>query len=433
MLENITLILFISILLINVFIGAPIYIALIINLILLCLYARRKNYTKKEILDMIIVGIKDIKMILIVFTLIGMITGIWRLSGTLSYIIYYGVSFIKKEFFYVGIFLFNTAVSFLTGTSFGTASTAGIISMSIAKAMGFNPIISGGAIVSGCFFGDRSSPLSTSALLVATLTKTDLIENLKNMFKTALVPFILTIITYQLFNLNVDININTDSINSIAEIYNFTWILLLPTIMIIVFSIMKIPLIITLISSIAMSIILAVTVQGSGAGEIINSLIFGFKTNSLAGELLNGGGLLSMIKLHIIVGISSGYFGFFKETAILDPIRLYVNKLFQKFSPMLIMVLLSTVISTFSSNQTLSVMLTYEMARKNIEDEYELALYLENSAILTPAYIPWNIAGRTPIEMIGAPIASLAACFYLHYVILVNTITNSIKYRKNKA
>lgn len=430
MLENVTLILFISILLISVFIGAPIYIALIINLILLCLYARRKNYTGKEIRDMILVGIKDIKMILIVFTLIGMITGIWRLSGTLSYIIYYGVSFIKKDFFYVGIFIFNTAVSFLTGTSFGTASTAGIISMSIAKAMGFNPIISGGAIVSGCFFGDRSSPLSTSALLVATLTKTDLIENLKNMFRTALVPFILTIITYQLFNLNVDININTDSINSIAQIYNFTWILLLPTIMIIVFSIMKIPLIITLISSIALSIILAVTVQGEGSGEIINSLIFGFKTDSLAGELLNGGGLLSMIKLHIIVGISSGYFGFFKETAILNPIRIYVNKLFKKFSPMIIMVLVSTVISTFSSNQTLSVMLTYEMARENIEDEYELALYLENSAILTPAYIPWNIAGRTPIEMIGAPIISLAACFYLHYVILVNTIISSIKYRK---
>lgn len=432
MTETLTLILFISILLINVFIKKPIFYALIINLFLLCFYAKYKKYSNKDIKDMILLGIKDIKMILIVFALIGMITGIWRLSGTLSYIIYYGVRFIKKDFFYVGIFLFNTAISFLTGTSFGTASTAGIISMSIAKAMGFNPIISGGAIISGCFFGDRSSPLSTSALLVATLTETELIDNLKNMFKTAVVPFILTLITYQLFNRNVDINLNTQSINSIAKIYNFNPVLLLPTIMIIVFSIIKIPLIKTLIASIVVSIILAVTVQGSNLLEIVNALIFGFKTDSLAGELLNGGGFISMINMHIIVGISSTYFGFFKHTDILNPIRIYVDNLFKKFSPMIVMVLVSVVISTFSSNQTLSVMLTYEMARQNIKNNSDLALYLENSAILTAAYIPWNIAGRTPVEMIGAPILSLAATFYLHYIIIVNTIITSYRFHKNK-
>lgn len=432
MLEAITLFIFISTLLIAVFIGAPIYIALLINLVLLCMYSKYRNYNIKEICNMILIGIKDIKMILVVFSSIGMITGIWRLSGTISYIIYHGVTLIKVDYFYVGIFVFNSIISFLTGTSFGTASTAGIISMSISNAMGFNPIISGGAILSGCFFGDRSSPLSTSALLVANLTETDLITNLKNMLRTAIIPFILTIITYQLFNIRAEAVIDVHSIEAIADIFNFHWSLLIPTIIIIALSIAKVPLIITLIISIIISIFLAIGLQNSSSVEILRTLIFGFHTNSPAGNLINGGGFMSMINMHIIVGISSAYFGFFKHTPILNPIKKFVNWVFTKLPPMFVMVILSIVISTFSSNQTLSVMLTYEMARTNIKNKYKLALYLENSAIMTATYIPYNIAGRTPIEMIGAPIVSLYTAIYIHYIVVVNTIVSSINYYKNK-
>lgn len=45
----------------------------------------------------------------------------------------------------------NCLVSFMTGTSFGTAATMGVISMTIAGTAGANPVISGGAVISGCF------------------------------------------------------------------------------------------------------------------------------------------------------------------------------------------------------------------------------------------------------------------------------------------
>ena len=88
-------------------------------------------------------------------------------------------------------FLLNCLVSVLTGTAFGTVATMGVICMSIAQTLGVHPAVSGGAILSGIFFGDRCSPVSTSALLVAELTDTDIYANIRNMIATSLVPFFL--------------------------------------------------------------------------------------------------------------------------------------------------------------------------------------------------------------------------------------------------
>lgn len=432
MLEILILILFMVILFVAIIFDISIVLALFLNLILLSFYAYMRNFSPREIWSMAYTGIKDTKTILTVFSLIGMITGIWRLSGTIAHIIYHGTSFISPKFFYVGVFVFNSAISFLTGTSFGTASTAGIISMSISNAMGFNPVVCGGAILSGCFFGDRSSPMSTSALLVATLTKTDLYVNIKNMFRTCIIPLILTIATYQIFNLGIEARVDKESIEMIREIFNFNLLLIIPTLSIIILAILKIDLKINMLISIVISIVFAMVLQGRSLAEVFHALIFGFHLDSPAGKLINGGGFFSMFKMILIVGTSSGYFGFFKETNLLVGVKKFVNKIFNKLPNMVLMPLMSTIISIFSSNQTLSIMLTYEMARESYEDKEKLALDMENSAVMTPVYIPWNIAGRTPMEMIGAPIVSVYFSFYHHYIILVNTIFSVVDFYRTK-
>lgn len=432
MLEICVLLLFILFLFLAIIFNVSIVFALFANLILLSIYAYIKKFSLKKIWNMIFFGIKSAKTILIVFSLIGMITGIWRLSGTLAYIIYHGISFISPKFFYAGVFIFNASISLLTGTSFGTSSTAGVISMSISNAMGFSPLVTGGAVLSGAFFGDRSSPMSTSALLVATLTGTDLYNNIKNMFKTCVIPLVLTVITFQIFNFGINANIDRHSIEALRIIFNFKPILIIPTITIIVLSIFRVNLKINLIISIAISIFFAAIFQDKSALEILNALIFGMHLDSEAGKLINGGGFISMLKMLLVVGISSGYFGFFKNTDLLRGVKRYIKKIFITFPDMLVMEIMSIIISAFSSNQTLSIMLTYEMARENYKDTSKLALDIENSAVMTSALIPWNIAGSSPMEMIGAPIFAIYFSFYHHYIILVNTLVSIVEFRKNK-
>lgn len=432
MLEILILILFMVNLFIAIIFDISIVLALFLNLILLIIYAFIKDYKLREIFHMVYEGLLDTKTILFVFMLIGMITGIWRLSGTIAYIIYKGTGLIAPKFFYLGVFIFNSAISVLTGTSLGTASTSGIISMSISTAMNFNPYITGGAILSGCYFGDRSSPMSTSALLVATLTKTDLYENLKNMFRTCVIPLVLTLITFHIFNFGIDAEVNSQSLKSIASIFNFNFFLVVPTLSIIILAIFKVDIRINMVISIIISIFFAIIFQDSGLGEIFKALIFGFHIDSDVGPLVNGGGLLSMRKMLLIVGISSGYFGFFKHTNLLVVVKKYVNILFDKLPDMVVMSFISFIIAGFSANQTLTTMITYEMARENYKDSYKLALDLENSAIMTPLYIPWNITGRTPLEMVGGPIGAILFSFYHHYIVLVNTLASSVEFYRNK-
>lgn len=432
MLELGVLLLFMINLFIAIIFNFSIVYALFTNLVLLIIYAFIKNYSTREIFQMIKMGLMETKTVLAVFFLIGIITGIWRLSGTIAYIIYYGTSLISPNFFYVGIFIFNSCISLLTGTSLGTASTAGIISMSISNAMNFNPLLTGGAILSGCYFGDRSSPMSTSALLIATLTRTNLYTNLKNMFRTCIIPLILTLITFQAFNYGTSARVNSQIVNSIAEIFNFNFLLVIPTLSIIILSVLKVDIRLNMIISIILSIIFAALFQNRSALEILNSLIFGFHIEESAGKLINGGGLLSMKKMILIVGISSGYFGFFKRTNLLFSVKKYVRKLFINLPDMVVMSIISLIIACFSANQTLTSMITYEMARENYDDNYKLALDLENSAIMTPLYVPWNITGRTPMEMVSGPLAAILFSFYHHYIILVNCIVSSLEFKKNK-
>ena len=99
---------------------------------------------------------------------------------------------------------------------------------------------------------------------------------------------------------------------------------------------------------------------------------------------------------------------------------------------MVVMSFISFIIAGFSANQTLTTMITYEMARENYKDSYKLAIDLENSAIMTPLYIPWNITGRTPLEMVGGPIGAILFSFYHHYIVLVNTLASSVAFYRNK-
>lgn len=186
--EMVTIISFCIVLILCIILNISILYALITGLMIFCIYGRLKGHTLKQLVSMIISGVKTAKNILLVFVLIGMLTALWRACGTIPMIICYAVRLIHPRSVVLMSFLLNCGVSVLTGTSFGTAATMGVICMTMAVSMGANPVFVGGAILSGVYFGDRCSPVSTSALLVSELTGTSIFDNIRHMLRTALLP-----------------------------------------------------------------------------------------------------------------------------------------------------------------------------------------------------------------------------------------------------
>ena len=177
---NIVLGIFAAIFFICILTGSELLYALGAGFFLFVGYGLYKKYSLSDVLSMAWKGVMSVRTIFIVFMLIGMLTGVWRASGTIAYIITLASDFIEPSIFILIAFLLNCAVSFLLGTSFGTSATMGVITMSIGMTIGMPPAMVGGAILAGVYFGDRMSPVSTSALLVSVLTEVDLYTNISN-------------------------------------------------------------------------------------------------------------------------------------------------------------------------------------------------------------------------------------------------------------
>lgn len=157
--------------------------ALLAGLLIFSLCAFKMGHGLKDILKMMISGVKTAKNVILSLLLIGILTALWRAAGTIPAIICYAYSLIRPKTVVLMSFVLNCAVSMLTGTAFGTAATMGIISMTMGIAMGADPMLLGGAIVSGAYFGDHASPMSTSALLVSELTETNVFSNIRGMLR----------------------------------------------------------------------------------------------------------------------------------------------------------------------------------------------------------------------------------------------------------
>ncbi len=91
---------------------------------------------------------------------IGVIISSWMLSGTIPMLVYYGLKIIDPSYIYLIAFIVPVVFSTLTGTSWGSVGTVGVVLIGVAKALEADMGIAAGAIIGGAYFGDKLSPLS---------------------------------------------------------------------------------------------------------------------------------------------------------------------------------------------------------------------------------------------------------------------------------
>lgn len=414
MLEFFTLILFCLFLLFCLIFDFSILYALIAGLILFLLYGKRKGFSWNDLFLMTLTGIKTVKNILITFLLIGMLTALWRSSGTIAVIVCYTTRLIQPSIFLLMAFLLNCLISFLTGTAFGTAATMGVICATIASTLQINPILIGGVILSGVFFGDRCSPVSTSALLVAELTQTSIFHNIKRMLYSACIPFFLTCGIYFVVGLLSEHSGDIPDLQVLfGKEFELSWVALLPAIIILILSLLQINVKTAMLASIFVSIPICFFIQHIPISELPEILLTGYSAvDPEVSEMLNGGGITSMLKVGAIVCLSSSYSGIFQKTGLLKNAKHAIAIYSKKTNSYTAILLTSIITCMIACNQTLTIMLAHQLCSQTAKDNSTLANDLEDSAVIISPLIPWSIAGAVPLATVGAPTESLLfACF----------------------
>lgn len=413
--ELLILFLFCTALLVCVGLNLPILYALTAGLLLFCFYALKRGFSVGEILLMCWSGIKTARNVLITFLLIGILTALWRAAGTIPVIICYAGVLITPSLFLVMSFLLNCAVSMVTGTAFGTAATMGVICVSMASAMEISPALVGGAVLSGVYFGDRCSPVSTSALLVSELTRTNIFENIHRMIKTAAVPFLVTCGLYAgigFFTHHGSADLDLKAL--FGQEFQLHWIALLPALLILVLSFWKINVKRTMLASILCAIPVCMILQKTALTQLADIAVFGFQAdNAEVAELLNGGGVISMLNVATIVCLSSAYYGIFRKTGLLQQLQRVIVWLSERMTPLGAMLITSAFTAMIACNQTLTIMLTHQLCLETEPDDGSMAINLENTAVVVAPLIPWSIASGVPLASVGAPAISIVFAFFL--------------------
>lgn len=430
--EFVSLALFCLALLVCVIFDIPVLYALGVGLVVFSAYAKIKKHTFKSIFRMIFDGIKTSKNILINFLLIGLLTASWRESGTIAFIISSASELINPQVFVLMTFILNAFVSFLMGTSFGTSATMGVICMTMAKSMGMNPVIAGGAMLSGALWGDRCSPVSTSALLVSELTKTDIFINIKNMFRTAAIPTVVTCIIYLALGISAgDSGAVPDLKALFSQEFNLHPLTVIPAVVILALSLFRVKTKFVLLASLVSASVIGVAVQDMEVLQTLKVLILGYeaKTEALS-HMMNGGGLVSMLNATAIVCISSAYSGIFAATGLLDSMREKISSVGRKITPFGATMVTSALTSLISCNQTLAIILTHQLCDGMEKNKEKAAINLENTAVVISPLVPWSIAAAVPLTSSGAPDASVLTAVFLYILPLWSFLTALHKRRK---
>jgi len=419
----------------GIFVAYP----LVAIFILFFIVAIRQGNEFKYVGKLALEGSKKSLTILKIFILIGAITAIWMSSGTVAAIVFYGIKFLKPEIFVVSAFLISCLVSFLIGTSFGTVGTVGIALMVIARGGGVNSSVAAGAIIAGAYFGDRCSPMSSSANLVGVITDTNIYENIKNMFKTSLVPFAFSLLAYLVISIKFPLNNSGDYLNTeILKVFHISMVILIPALIMLLFSIFKIDVKISMLISVITAVVISIFIQNYSIGQCINYMIFGYNMpiDSSLNSIIKGGGIISMLKTALVVFISSAFSGIFEGTGMLNKVQEQLDKAENRYQIFRNVVVTSICTSAFGCSQSLAAIMTHMLNKKsyskNRVSKEQSAVDLENTAIVISPLIPWNVALLVPMINLRTDFKCIPFLVYLYSIPIYNLICYKIKDSKFK-
>ena len=416
--------------------GLSMIVPLAVGLVAFVAVGMHRGYKLPVLAGMAAAGTKDALIVIKVMSFIGFLTAVWRCCGTITIFVYYGMNIITPPLFLLIAFLLCALLSYGIGTSFGVAATVGVIFMTLARSGGVDPVITAGVIMSGVYFGDRGSPVSSSANMVAGVTGTDIFDNVKRMMKSGLLPLVLTLIIYGILSV-------THPMQSIDEAflaeYEVTFTLslwaFLPAVLMLLLPLFKVKVLHAMALSTVSGILIGWRIEGFTLPELLKICLFGYHPEgSDLVRMLDGGGLVSMLQIVAIVIISCSYSGIFKGTGMLNGIQGKLGNLCEKAGRFPALLIMTVGMAAVFCNQTISTLMCASLMEKPYLDhggtKEELALDLENSVILIACFIPWSLGWTIPTSFFGAGISSMPYACYMYLVPLCWLVTK--KYLEKK-
>lgn len=378
-------------------------------------------------------NLKSMMLSVLILLAVGMLVGVWILSGTVPVMVYYGLKVLSPSIFLFATALICALMSVMTGTSWGTISTAGIALMGVSAGLGVPLHYTAGAIVVGAIFGDKLSPLSDTTVLASAVAEVDIVDHIKHMLYTTIPGFVISLVLYLVIGFRygngaVDGEVYNTIIATLEQKFNLNPILFLPPLVVLFLIYKRKPTLPVFGVGILLGGILAAIFQGSNLAAIANAMNKGFTTSTgvkIVDSMLIRGGLTSMLGTVALL-IGAAVFGSPLRTSgviqnLLDGI--------QKFAKQGKTIMASSLIlHAFLFMITGSYYVTFSVFGPMVKPLYDkyglhgknLSRTLEDTGTAFAPIVPWSVTGAfvaTTLNVSTAEYVLYAPMTYLGIVL----------------
>jgi Na+:H+ antiporter, NhaC family len=397
----------------------PLVIGFLPGYLVLFFLSSKSKFSIRKLIKISLLGVHKTRIVIIILLLVSFLLPSWYLSGTIEQMVQMALDFINPHHFFILSFFISMIFSMLLGTTIGTLSAIGVPILGTAAVLHLPIPIVAGALVSGAFVGDRTSPFSSAHQLLSHTIEVPVKRQWKAMCLTTITAILFCLCFYGV----VDV-----SLASKASLPNghLVWSELslskfIPPIILIVFVLFRLSIIYAFLASILSAVVI--------------SFVHGASSTKLAGALWHGidglgGGFIHMYQLLLFLALAGAYNGLLEEMNVIQP---YLDKWLESSRNLLIdtlkTVLATLIITLIAANQTLPIILTGRSFLPHWSHYYgkdELARVMGDSTMLFPGVVPWSVLTIMCSTIVGIPLFEYLPYALFLWVLPIITILVSL-------
>ena len=412
------------------------HVPILLGVFVAALVGLRAGFSWKEVETGMLNGITNSLQAIVILMIIGILIGVWILTGVVPTLLYYGLKILHPKIFLPATLIICSITSLATGSSWGTSGTIGIALIGIGDGLGFPLPVVAGAVLSGAYFGDKMSPLSDTTNMAPAMVGTDLYTHIKHMVYTTGVSYALTlVIEIMLGFFYGGGEANLESVNQIlAGIdaqFSVNPLMLIPPILVMALAFRKIPAVPGIVIGILSAGVLGAIFQGNTFGGLLSAAYSGYTSNTgvvAVDNLLTKGGFASMMYTVSLVICAMMFGGIMEKT---NQLRVVVTVILKKAQTSGSLIT-ATILTAIGSNlilcdQYMAIVMTGKMYAQSYKDmglhPKNLSRAVEDSATVTANLVPWNSGGAYQAATLGVPtIAYLPFNFFCWLTPLVSML-----------
>src|SRR5512145_273111 len=417
----------------------PNQVALVLAGMIALAIGRRAGFTLEQLREAAIASVgTGVGAIFILFA-VGALTGAWAMSGTLMAMVYYGLQILSPHYFYMTTAIICGIVAFSIGSSWTVAATIGIGLVGIAVNMELSPAVTAGAVISGAYFGDKSSPLSDTANLAAAVAGAGLYQHLREVLWTSVPALAITLLIFFFMGAPGDFDA-TEKLDSIRKTFDVSLVHFLPLVVVIVLAAMRLPPFTTIMAGALAGAVLAVVtspdrVIAFAADPDLSTPLALLKGAWLAlasgytsttgyeaiDMLASRGGMERMLDTIWLIIVALAFGGVVEKAGVIDRLIAPVLAAVKSNGGLVAATVGSTVTTNIvTADQYIAIVLPGRMfkgafAKRGLAPVV-LSRSIGDSATVTSALIPWNSCGAFMAATLGVATVAYAPFTFFNYL-----------------